>query len=271
MKHLAAGRAVKHIPVHIFRSFLPPLPSRTLLYLLGGGAFAWAFFRARKARARGEGKLLGRLGGCLLVSLLPTLSLGVSETDTQGERFLYLASAFACLALAALLRRIRKGRILLAGALLGGSFLLLQGNHRAWRHAGRISRDLTARLLQCPPGKRVFLLNLPEKLRGAYIAPGTTPSLALEWLYPGPDRPRLFLGIHQELSSPGEAVLARREGRTFRLRFPRGAPGRLRKKAARLGFLRVLEFSPEGLTFQVPGLREGDLVFYFSRGKLHSL
>ncbi len=270
-KHLALGRTVKHLPLHFLRSFLPPMPSRTILYLAGGGILAWGTLRAWKPPAGHTRNRILLSAGCALAFLLPTSSLGVSATDTQGERFLYLASAFSCLAIPSLLPGKPGKRAWAPALLLPVCFLLLQGNHPAWRSAGRISRNLTARLLRCPPGRRVFLLNVPEKLEGAYIAPGPTTSLALEWLYPGAPLPRVFPGIPQRLTSPGQVTPARRKGKEFQLFFPGGAPRRLRAKAARLDFLELLEAGPKKAVLRIPGLKKGDLVFCFSAGTLHPL
>ncbi len=297
-RHLSPARMVKHLPLQFLRTFLPAFPTKFLFFLFAGIGLAWGAFQVRAAGKEGRGRTLLLLTACLLAALLPTLALKLHTTDTWGERYTYTASAFACLLLG-VLPWTGKARSspLFTGVLLLAPLLYLQFHNRTWRLAGEISRTTNARVLALPPGKRAFLLNLPEKLQGAPIAPLATYSLALDWLYPQEPKPRLFLGVHQVLSSPDQEVRAERKGKVVTLRFPGGAPRKLsrelraldskapgvhapapgwakslaRRLTDRPRFLEVLDQSARGFTARIPSLEPGDQVFFFSKGAFHSL
>jgi hypothetical protein len=124
--------------------------------------------------------------GAFLVAALPAASLGITPRGTEGERFLYLPSFFAVVAVAAAgassvsasFRRTAAALLALAwgGALLRANF--------AWREAGEASRRIVYAFPSTgtgegrPPARpaaETVLLNLPDNVRGAYVQRGFLP------------------------------------------------------------------------------------------------
>ena len=108
------------------------------------------------------------LVGCFLISLIPVLFMKVSLFDTQSERFLYLPSVFAVIALVQWITSIvpqQKALIilLLFGCLQG---IFLYRSNRNWKIAGEMCAAIVNDSLQngislsTPP---------PDNYRGAYV------------------------------------------------------------------------------------------------------
>ena len=86
---------------------------------------------------------------CGLCCLLPVINLRIDLFDTQGERYLYLASAFSSISIAYLLlvavRYKMKIWILLICALLGFYAATLLKTDQTWREAAQLSRGIFGR------------------------------------------------------------------------------------------------------------------------------
>jgi len=109
---------------------------------------------------------------CYFLLMLPVINLAVHLMDTQGERFVYLPSAFGIMLLTALLLYIAPRFEYIAAVLacLVVAFaLLLARSNTNWRRASEIAGNVTASLSAFPAGSRVFLLNQPDNIRGAYV------------------------------------------------------------------------------------------------------
>ena len=110
---------------------------------------------------------------CGLCCLLPVINLRINLFDTQGERYLYLASAFSSISIAYLLlvavRYKMKIWILLICALLGFYAATLLKTNQTWREAAQLSRSILEGVMSLSTSERVLLLNAPDNLRGAYV------------------------------------------------------------------------------------------------------
>jgi len=91
--------------------------------------------------------------------------------DTQGERYLYLPSAFACLAVAGVVGvgfQRRKVQSLVLVCLVLVHALSLQWVNQRWISASRISEQVAKEVSQTDPNNTV-VLNVPDNYQGAYI------------------------------------------------------------------------------------------------------
>jgi hypothetical protein len=108
-----------------------------------------------------------------LCCLLPVINRRINLFDTQGERYLYLASAFSSISIAYILlvagRSQMKIWILLICALLGFYAAMLLTTNQTWREASQLSRRILDGVGSLSTGERVLLLNAPDNLRGAYV------------------------------------------------------------------------------------------------------
>ena len=167
---IAAGLALQPT-----RTYLPPMPGR----IVGVAVFAGivlvvlAFIlikHFRKKRSLPAVVLLVLVSYLLL--LLPVMNLSVHAVDTQGERFVYLASALGVILLVILLAYLIEGRRWLIGILAALVIVyagfLYRSNHN-WSRASRVSESVMASLSTLGETGDVYILNLPDNIGGAYI------------------------------------------------------------------------------------------------------
>lgn len=119
-----------------------------------------------------------------VVSMLPAYQVWNLTENLQGSRFIYLGSAPLCMALALLMVPIFNaiGRwqrwFAYAGVVCASLLVLMWGavaykNNLAWAHAFAHTRDFRAavaeRVGQLAAGKKLVLLNVPQKEEGAHM------------------------------------------------------------------------------------------------------
>ncbi len=170
-------------PAVLLRGF-PFLESRALspvLIALGAVAVITAAALLRRAKTRAALSALARrhtfpwLMLLLFVcALLPVINLRINVFDTQGERFLYLPSAFYAPAIVYLFawtpwrRRARLRAAALACVLVFYAASLWATN-RTWKEASLLSQSIIEDLAAQSTRDSVLLLNAPDNLRGAYV------------------------------------------------------------------------------------------------------
>lgn len=168
-------------PALLLRS-LPFLESRALspILIMTGAAvilIAVIVLRRRERRRSILARMRRNTCGWLLLalfvsSLLPVINLRINVFDTQGERFLYLASVFSSLALAFVLKKLiprRAAWTAAIGCLLAFYAVTLWQTNRIWREASALSRDIIDDTARHATHETVVLLNLPDNLRGAHL------------------------------------------------------------------------------------------------------
>lgn len=136
--------------------------------LAGIAAVAWAL-RSKIRRAL-SGLAVTYLA-CFWIACLPVIAFRVSFADSQGERFLYLPSAFLCLALGEISSTARwpnwrKGLLASAGIWAG---LALHEQFCHWRAAGELAEEIVRRVARDAQHGPVVVLSAPDNLRGAYV------------------------------------------------------------------------------------------------------
>lgn len=145
-----------------------------LIFALFFGGLLMLFTKARKK----EKGLIGFAGFAFLVSLIPVLNWRISIGDTQNERFLYFPSVFISLLLVLGVFLVLK-RKLLKNALIGFFLILHMGflcqSNANWKEAGAVSRGILFSFIKnvnqnsIDNSEKIFVLNLPDILNGAYI------------------------------------------------------------------------------------------------------
>lgn len=145
-----------------------------LIYGFFFGGLLMLFLKARKK----EKGLIGFAGFAFLVSLIPVLNWRISIGDTQNERFLYFPSVFICLLLVLGVFIVFKRELLrntLIGLLLILHIVFLYQSNTNWKAAGNVSRGILHSFAKnvkenaVDVSKKIFILNLPDNLNGAYI------------------------------------------------------------------------------------------------------
>lgn len=158
--------------------------ARQLLYVYGAAA---ALLAARAVLFRfslGLSRYFFFALAWFVVSMLPTYQVWNLTENLQGSRFIYLGSAPLCLALALLMVPMFKAlgrwqrRFAYGGAACALVLLVMWGgiaykDNLAWAHAFAHTRDFRAaiaqRVAQLPEGKKLVLLNVPQKEAGAHM------------------------------------------------------------------------------------------------------
>ena len=157
----------------VARLFLPPLDDAHGQMLraaaVGAGLLIAGLLLHR--RARGHRKLMAVLVQLLIVSSAIATIAGVSTRTSEGDRFLYLPSAFLSLAAAVTLGALLRGPWQVAvAALLGGcSVAAMHQNHTNWKVASHTIEAIVQATPQASAGSRVFIHGLPGDHQGAFI------------------------------------------------------------------------------------------------------
>jgi hypothetical protein len=171
----------------VMRCFLPPLKSTSLfiaiasVFVLTGLAvvvFSWkrnilSYFSVPLA--------------CVALACLPTISLGIDIHDTEGERFLYLPSAFCCWLIVEVVWRqfsLSKRSFAIIGCLIifHGYFFYRAAD--SYRYAGYVTKTFIHCLNMVPVGQQLTVVKLPAQYKGALIFRKGFPQ-AVNWLVPG--------------------------------------------------------------------------------------
>jgi hypothetical protein len=114
----------------------------------------------------------GSLAVATLFALVPAAGLSVRFHDGQGERFLYLASAPLCIAIACVigfLLRERWAAVTVLALLAVAAAWALDAPTRRWDVAGRVASEVVEALRRESQGRELAILNLPDNYEGAYV------------------------------------------------------------------------------------------------------
>jgi hypothetical protein len=107
-----------------------------------------------------------------ICAMVPAINLRISVFDTQGERFLYLSSAFFSIAFAYLLAKVvtnDKLRRAMLGCLLLFYTLTLWQTNRIWAATARISQEMVNDIAAQSTRDHLIILNVPDNHKGAYL------------------------------------------------------------------------------------------------------
>jgi hypothetical protein len=157
-----------------FRTFLPPISHPTMLaaasalVLLLLALLVWKIWKH---------KLIDRLWlfltACWLISYLPFVSLGVSATGYESDRYLYFATAFAALwiiySLYLLTPFLPKVVAISIAGLFSFHILFLAKTSNDYEAAGNISKTTMRMLKTHTPNNTVDIYKLPASWKGIPI------------------------------------------------------------------------------------------------------
>jgi hypothetical protein len=230
--HLAILRvsSAANLARFALRTFLPPLPQAAdppgdfaapLAVGVALAALSFVVVARRRRLQRPHLHMALLLAACYLISLVPALTLRVHMFDTQGERFLYLPSAFACVLAACVAAPIvtdaRIGAIALAGFVAVEGAALHAVNDR-WATAGLLSRRIAAEVAQSDPGT-TEVLNVPDNFRGAYVFRTGLEDAATTFLARRTGTPYRVLSVH-DVHSLQQVFDVREDGAATTLTLP---------------------------------------------------
>lgn len=172
--HRPWNQYIEQGAVAVARLVIPPVPQGVPLWILAsilvvGAVFVlWGWSRQVHIVAV-QRTLILLVGLTLSASLLGALA-GVSLRSSEGDRFLHLASAFACLAIALLISTVQRRwlRHTLMGVVPILSVIALWHGQQHWRAAGVLLERVVQAAPEPRPG-RVVLRDLPGDQQGAYV------------------------------------------------------------------------------------------------------
>ncbi len=168
-------RMLKHIVTYSTRALLPPIPHMTIAILIFAGSLLAVTLLILRSVRKGllqTPSIIYFLVAAFIVSLIPVLNLRISLVTTQGERFIYLPSFFYSILMVVVLGYIFQKKKYFSIAFI---FLLLfygvsiYSSNKNWREAGTISKDILYSLKTMERTERLFIINLPDHINGAYI------------------------------------------------------------------------------------------------------
>ncbi|NJK37356.1 MAG: hypothetical protein HC920_06055 [Oscillatoriales cyanobacterium SM2_3_0] len=176
------GQVLQNLVIYPTRTFIPPqfgsnlglwvilLIGLILLSISCGILCIW-----RRPGSAEIPKLQGFLVLAFGIIVLPAITVSVSTWDTQGERYLYFASAFAAIHLGIILivlclnvwPKIQLALVISSGVLLWFGLSLYQVNQN-WAIASQLSQNILTSVQNLPQDV-VLITSLPDNYRGAYI------------------------------------------------------------------------------------------------------
>lgn len=120
----------------------------------------------------------------LIISYLPTTSIGIDTHGTEGERYLYLPSVFWILLLTTLFYELppRICRYGLYVIVLIYSVLLATGASN-YKHASRVAKNILSLIANRNGVKKIVALDIPSNYRGAMIFRSGFAE-AIDWIHP---------------------------------------------------------------------------------------
>ena len=165
------------------RTALPALPSAFYrfcdhgvpLFCLVVAAIAAGLLliRCRHRLGNASGVAICVLAASFAVSLVPVVNLYISLFDTEGERLLYLPSAFAAMAAALMLWRIaavRAAVVSIAISVIVVEAATLVHMNQRWLVASRLTRAIAREVSRYDPATTA-VLNVPDNYQGAFRLP----------------------------------------------------------------------------------------------------
>lgn len=164
------------------RSFLPAItPINVVISAFAMSAFVFVL-RIRPGRAfvpeaanvgsKPRPRLYLFLSSAFLVSLVPVLNLPISLRNSEGERFIYLATAFTAMGMAMILGNLTRRRVIAIRFIMISYCIFLMISLNTWREAGGLAGKLIGDLQRISEPSYIGELDvyyLPDHLRGAYV------------------------------------------------------------------------------------------------------
>jgi hypothetical protein len=154
----------------VFRSFFPYTHIASIWFGVLAVLYVVAFMGFLKTALYIQ-KLILFLMFCFLISLLPYLSLGISVTSSESERFLYFPSLFLCAALAVLIISYKSFwfQLIYFTCMVVVWLYLLSASALHYKTAGNIVSLLFTEIKKLPQKNTLYIIELPQSQAGALI------------------------------------------------------------------------------------------------------
>jgi hypothetical protein len=179
------GPLLAHARALLIRAFAPS-SNRIADAWLAGRDIPWVLLAvltiAAVAMWHGRNRGAVAFAACALaITLAPALPLSISLATTESERMVYIPTAFAAIITVLTIDALSNRRAVTAtliGLLVAAHAVLLQRMHARWRAAGEVFEGVSqsfvaaARLHDPGPDGLMFLLSMPDSVRGAYVFRG---------------------------------------------------------------------------------------------------
>jgi len=170
----------------ILRLFIPPFNHPLLFAIIGSGVllgFVFLLYNNRKRLAKDD--LFARtfvmcITG-LLVTILVSISFGMSTRTSEGDRLAYLPSVFYAIMVSLLITSIFRGArsvtVAVAVVLVFQTFFLLL-NQKNWNRASEYAVKIINRIREHRQ-RPLYIVNLPSDYKGAYVFRNCLPEALL--------------------------------------------------------------------------------------------
>jgi Zn-dependent protease with chaperone function len=109
---------------------------------------------------------------CLFIAMIVPAVAAVSTRTSESDRFLHLPSYFLCLLAAFVLVHLLQrstAQFMVILLLITYQVIYLEKNNLNWRKASMAVRQVLERIEERPAGQKVYIVNLPDEIDGAYV------------------------------------------------------------------------------------------------------
>ncbi len=159
------------------RLFMPPSDDTVRMMLLTGALVGFLsmlllLFLRRFRHERALKAVLFKLFLLLALACVMPVVSGISTRTSEGDRLLYFPSFFLCCGIAFLLVSLIRnpGRLFLPVVfLVAYNMIMLEKSNRNWLRASAIAYAVLDTIIQQDPHKKIFVVNVPDELNGAFI------------------------------------------------------------------------------------------------------
>lgn len=249
---------------------------KSLIFIVFFGGLLMLFIKAKKK----EKGLVGFVGIAFLISLIPVLNWRISIGDTQNERFLYFPSIFISLLIVLAVYLVFKRKLLrniLLVLLVIVHIGFLYHSNINWKAAGTVSRGMLFSFVaevkenSVENSEKIFILNLPDSLNGAYIARnGFYESLKL---FEPQVFKRVIVGISTHIIKDIEdAVFVERVNEiTYSIKLNREDVFFLQSPPLSRVFYEVFDFNQNAFKLKFSKLYGNYSLLYYSDGKVRKI
>lgn len=234
----------RNLAAATIRSALPAIasPGSKIIYpaivlLFAAGVLAALAYQVIKMRSHGvkgphRAPVIAFCLAAFLISLAPIINLPLSIRSSEGERFIYLASAFMAMAMAIGIGTIlRRSCNSILCAIVCLYFVGMAHSLGVWREAGAIAGSIVH---QVQSGTRmkgiewIEVTNLPDHYRGAYVfRNGFAEALRLNGISKEQVPEIKIKSLHPILTAEDKTIMSitikmpPHEGEVYRTRLPR--------------------------------------------------
>jgi len=217
--------------LYVARLFLPPLLSKKIViityFIFSLIILALAFslqitgnLKTLWEKLNQTHKLLFFLTAAFIISLVPVISFGISAIDTQGERMLYLPSVFFSVGLIIFLYSLIRNQVyfwLLIIVLFIFYSIQLHITNKNWIIAGETSKSIVQSLKLIGNADRLFIMNLPDNINGAYILRYGLANAAKLFLNTSNIKSVIIISLHT-IKSPNDSAKVTEKSNRYSIR-----------------------------------------------------